>query len=82
MKDIKCCGKTPVRSNSEFFGRWMCPSCNQLFDRTWIDGSDENGEFIATGMFSTREEQEKTKVVAKALSHMLGHHDVWPPDLN
>ena len=83
MSDFVCCGETPVRSNNEYFGRWMCPHCNQLFDRTFdVNGDDSNGEFVATGMFASREEQEVSKTGARALSILLGHQDVFSPDVN
>ena len=80
--DFKCCGEKPVRSNNEYFGRWMCPICNQLFDRTFKDGDDSNGEFVATGMHETREEQEQNNICAQTLSLMLGHTDLYKQEVN
>ena len=79
---FRCCGEIPVRSNSKYFGRWMCSTCNQLFDRTFTNGDDSNGDFIVTGMYADRKEQEENKVTARALGIMLGHGDLFKPDIN
>lgn len=71
-----CCGSKLVRSNNQYFGRWMCPICNQLFDRTFTDGDDSNGDFIATGIHADRNQQEQIKIDAQTLAIMLGHNDL------
>ena len=69
-----CCGKSLVKSNNKYFGIWMCEECNQLFDKAF------NGEFLATGIDSTKEEQKHTTELAKALSIKLGHNGLFNED--
>lgn len=69
-----CCGQSLVKSNNKYFGTWMCEECNQLFDKAF------DGEFLATGMYATREEQKEIGVAAKSLSAKLGYNGLFDED--